>query len=208
MVEAGPSPMSDAPDAQTATTRKAGPNTVAALQPRADGKWARGDERRELTELQARFVAAYVENSANATEAARKAGYSEESARTIGPQMLLLPWVQRAIELGRNRLLAKAGIKALGLVVAVLDDASAGLPLRLKAAEIALKADGRERDATRKTEQSKALNEMTVDELEAFIRRGREAAAQAQHPIIEGRSEPITSGDNPKPIDPVAESTV
>ncbi len=183
-------------------------NEAAAFHPRGEsGAFLPATDRRQLTERQAAFVLSYAANGANIAEAARQAGYSADNASKIGQQMLALPWVQRALEIERGRLLAKAGIKALGLVVAVLDDASAGLPLRLKAAEIALKADGREREATRKTEQSKALNEMSVDELEAFIRRGKEAAQAAQHPIIEGHSEPITSGDNPQPIDPTSEGT-
>lgn len=192
----------------TAGARKPGPNTVAAFQPRAaDGSFLPGDERRKLTDGQAAFAAEYVLNGGKGAEAARKAGYSEETSGAAAWRLLQLPHVAYAIEQGRSRRLAVAGIKAIGLVIAVLDDPAAGLPLRLKAAEIALKADGRERDATRKTEQSKALNEMSVNELEAFIRRGREAAAQAQHPILEGCSEPIASGDNAQVIDQAGDST-
>ena len=181
------------------------PNPVHPQGP--DGRFAALGDNRPLNDMQAAFVRRYIENGGNGSEAARFAGYAPDTAGITASRLLDLHHVALAVDRGRTRRLAVAGAKAIGLVIAVLDDASAGLPLRLKAAEIALKADGRERDATRKTEQSKALNEMTVDELEAFIRRGREAAAQAQHPIIEGRSEPITSGDNPQPIDPAAEGT-
>jgi hypothetical protein len=190
-------------------------NEAAKFHPRRDsGAFAPATDRRQLTDRQAAFVLAFAANGANAAEAARQAGYSEHSAKQIGTQMLSLPWVQRALEIERGRLLAKAGLKAIGLVVQVLEDETAGLPLRLKAAEIALKADRGERDASKKSEQSKALGEMSVPELEDFIRRGREAATLAAQPIVEGQAEPASSDNDHlpaestmQPIDPAGEGT-
>ncbi|WP_301859560.1 terminase small subunit [uncultured Megasphaera sp.] len=51
----------------------------------------------KLTERQRRFVEAYIETG-NATEAARRAGYSEKTARVTGQENLLKPAIQQAID--------------------------------------------------------------------------------------------------------------
>lgn len=186
-------------------------NEAAAFHPRGEsGAFLPATDRRQLTERQAAFVRSYVENGGNGAEAARSAGYSEHSAKQIGTQMLSLPWVQRALEVARNRCLAELEVKSLRVLRGILDETNPALlspGQQLKAAEIVLKIRAGDRALDKKTEQSKALNEMSVDELEAFIRRGREAAAQAQHPILEGCSEPIASGDNAQVIDQAGDST-
>lgn len=142
---------------------------------------------RPLNDQQAEFVRQYVENGGRGAEAARKAGYSPETAAVTASRLLSLDHVARAVEAGRTRRLAVAGAKAIGVVIAVLDDDKASMALRLKAAEIALKADGRERELTKKTEQSKPLNEYSVAELEDLVRRGKAAAAAAAAPVLDGQ---------------------
>lgn len=51
----------------------------------------------KLTERQKRFVDEYLV-SLNATDAARKAGYSVKNADRIGPELLGKPWVYAAIQ--------------------------------------------------------------------------------------------------------------
>lgn len=51
----------------------------------------------KLTERQRRFVEAYVETG-NATEAARRAGYSKKTANIIGPENLSKLSIKKAIE--------------------------------------------------------------------------------------------------------------
>lgn len=51
-----------------------------------------------LTEKQERFVDYYVENQGNATEAARKAGYSQKTCRSIGQENLTKPDIKAAID--------------------------------------------------------------------------------------------------------------
>lgn len=51
-----------------------------------------------LTEKQERFVDYYVENQGNATEAARKAGYSQKTCRSIGQENMTKPDIKAAID--------------------------------------------------------------------------------------------------------------
>ena len=187
-------------------------NEAAAFHPRGEGgAFLPATDRRQLTERQAAFVVAYVENGGNAAAACRQAGYTPDSSRTIGPQLLSLPWVQRALEVARGRCLAELEVKSLRVLRGILDETNPALlspGQQLKAAEIVLKIRAGDRALDKKTEQSKALNEMTAAELEDFIRRGREAAQHASDPIIEGRSEPVTNDDNAQVIDPIDKSTV
>ena len=50
-----------------------------------------------LTKKQKAFVKAYKENGGNGTQAAIKAGYSEESARAISCENLTKPYIQEVI---------------------------------------------------------------------------------------------------------------
>ena len=201
---------------ETKPPRRPPPNPLAAkVQPRSEtGQWKAADDRRQLTERQAAFARAYAENGGNATAAAVVAGYSPESARTAGPRMLLLPWVQRALNFERRRLLARATFGGLLVVIGILDDEREDKKLRLKAAEIALKADRAERDGEKNADGSnKRLAEMSVDELEGFIRKWEAAKAASAAPILE--HEPAPAADNephpldnpPQVIDPAGEST-
>lgn len=52
----------------------------------------------KLTEKQTKFVDYYIETGGNATEAARRAGYSEKTCRVIGQETLLKPAVKSAID--------------------------------------------------------------------------------------------------------------
>lgn len=196
-----------------AQARRPGPNTVAGVQPRADGGQFRpGDDRRELTELQARFAVFYAENGGNAAKAAADAGYSATSAPMIGPRLVRLPWVARAVEIERKRFLNEAGLASLQLVVEIVRDVKAEKRLRLKAAEVALKAVAADRDGQKNTAGAgKALSQMTVSELEALVRRLDQAAELAQQPILEhaaGDNEQSPAPITDQPIDPAVKSTV
>jgi phage terminase small subunit len=60
---------------------------------------------------QRKFVAAYL-ISGNATDAAKKAGYSKQTAGAIGAENLKKPQIAVEIEKGRAQLAAKAGVTA------------------------------------------------------------------------------------------------
>lgn len=183
--------------------RKPGPNTVAGVQPRSPGgQWQAGDDRRKLTEQQAAFVLAYAANGGNATDAAKTAGYSTDHSRTIGPRLLALPWVQRALTIERQRLLARAAFGGLKVLIGVLEDTGEDMKLRVKAAEIALKADRADRDAAKDSDSTgKRLAEMSIAELEGMIRRLDQAAELAQQPILE-HNEPSPADEISQAIDP------
>ena len=59
--------------------------------------WERGDDVTKLTEKQKRFVDAYIETG-NASEAARRAGYSSKIANRISSENMAKPVIQQAIE--------------------------------------------------------------------------------------------------------------
>ena len=62
-----------------------------------------------LTEKQKLFVAAYLANP-NATEAAKKAGYSEKTARAMGCENLAKPYIREEIEKGLAEVKRDLGI--------------------------------------------------------------------------------------------------
>jgi hypothetical protein len=193
---------------ETPPARKPGPNTVAGHQPRSElGRWEPSDERNGLTAQQAAFAEEYIQNGGNASAAARVAGYAAGTEGPVGSRLVRLPWVQRAVEIARKRMLQRVGAKSLRVVLGILEDGQADPKLRLKAAEIGLKADRADRDAGKDSDGAgKRLNEMTVAELEALVRRLDSAAELAQLPILE-HNEPSPHDESAQVIDPAGEST-
>lgn len=60
------------------------------------------DKKQKLTPKQQRFVSEYLKTG-NATEAAKRAGYSEKTAFRIGAENLQKPAIARAIERAQDR---------------------------------------------------------------------------------------------------------
>lgn len=145
-------------------------NYSVALQPRTEGgTFAPGDDRRQLTERQAAFVRAYARNGGDGKAAALEAGYSADSASSEAYRTMGLPWVRRALEVERGRLLAELDVKSLGVLRGVLDDLKAGTGLRLKAAEIAQKIVGADRAERENKKGNQDPAGMTIAELEAVV---------------------------------------
>lgn len=98
----------------------------------------------KLSEKQQRFVDYYIETG-NSAEAARRAGYSEKTARTIGQENLTKPDIIRRIE-ERNRELASERIADMNEVrefwTATLRDNGQETKDRLKASEFIAKVNG------------------------------------------------------------------
>lgn len=94
------------------------------------------------TEMQARFVLAYVQNGGNATAAAIEAGYSAKSADDLGPRTLQLPHVQEMIlqELAKQR--SRAGAVGLKVLVDVAQNDKAPAPARVAAGRALLEFAG------------------------------------------------------------------
>jgi phage terminase small subunit len=63
----------------------------------------------KLSPKQERFVAEYLIDC-NATDAAKRAGYSERSAKQIGHELLLRPAIKAAVDAAQARRAEKAGI--------------------------------------------------------------------------------------------------
>lgn len=186
-----------------APARKPGPNTVAGVQPRSElGRFAPADDRLALTDQQAKFAEEYVLNGGNASAAARAAGYAAGTEGATGFRLVRLPWVQRAIEIARKRFLSEAGAAALRFIVDTIRDEDAAKPLRLKAAEIAVKTVASDRDTGKNTDQSgKRAGSMTVAELETIVARLTEAERLATLPVLE-HNEQQPAGNDAQVIDP------
>ena len=73
-----------------------------------------------LTARQARFVDEYV-ICMNATEAARRAGYSPKTARVIGQENLLKPAVKKALEARQEAFRAQLGVTRQDIVAGILN---------------------------------------------------------------------------------------
>ena len=139
----------------------------------------------ELTEQQRAFVAHFTSTPGaigNAAAAARMAGYSERCAREIGRQLLDKPHVRKAIdEANRQSISGTLATKAVGLLERVIDDEDAPLKVRVEAAKTILDRAGIVQPSVSErvaAGDGKLLSEMSVNELEAFIRAGQAIAAQ------------------------------
>lgn len=101
---------------------------------------------RDLTPQQADFVAHYTSTPGaigNAAEAARRAGYSEASAREIGRQLLDKPHVRAAVdEANRRAVSGRLTTKAVALLERVIEDDNAPDRVRVDAAKAVLDRAG------------------------------------------------------------------
>jgi len=99
-----------------------------------------------LTELQEAFVLAFTADPdaiGNASEAARRAGYSPATARVIGQQLLAKPHIRAAIHEANQKLLSgQIATKAVALLEKVIDDASVPIKIRVEAAKTVLDRGG------------------------------------------------------------------
>jgi phage terminase small subunit len=137
----------------------------------------------DTTEMQQAFAVAYVANGGNASEAAKTAGYSAVSARQQGSALLDKPHVVAAIHAEQARLIGtELATLAVGVVRGILEDANAHPKLRLDAAKTVLDRAGHiaPRSAELDAGLSKPMNEMSVPELEAFVKRAQEAFARVE----------------------------
>lgn len=130
-----------------------------------------------LTEKQAAFVGAFVGQGLNATEAAKVAGYAEP--RVEGWSLLRVPAVQAEIAKARAALISGDGARlAWRTMSRLMEDGGTPPAVQFQAARWVLEASGQglaARIAERVGEPEKALAEMSLGELEAFISRGRDA---------------------------------
>lgn len=134
---------------------------------------------RPLTDMQARFVLEFTSGPGsigNASESARRAGYSEKSAAEQGRQLLEKPHIIAAIDDAlRVSISSNLAAKAVAVLETVLDDEEAHPKLRVEAAKTILDRAGFIAPKASEPEapfDGKPLHEMTITELQEFIDRG------------------------------------
>jgi hypothetical protein len=133
-----------------------------------------------LTEMQAKFVEAYVENGGNGTQAAITAGYSQDCARVQAQQNLERPKIRLAVEQLRDQKIKTDGAtRAWQTMYNMLNDPSAPAQARFQAARWVLEASGHGLSAVAAGLQlglqrsKKDLSNMSIHELEELIRQGQ-----------------------------------
>jgi hypothetical protein len=144
-----------------------------------------------LTDKQAAFVTHFVGGGLRQTEAAAAAGYA--SPREEAYSLIRNPAVQAEIGKARAALIAGDGARLAWRTMARLMEDGAGSPpaVQFQAARWVLEASGQglaARIAERGVEPERALAEMSLGELEAFIARGRVALSglrSAAVPVVE-----------------------
>lgn len=154
----------------------------------SDGKFVGS---RGLTAKQTKFVAAYIANGGNANGAAMAAGYAV--AESEGWRLSQNPAVQAAIHKARQTKLSNLATAGLGYIEDLLNGKEEANPrIKLDAAKFVINLAGHVAPKAGDVveEDAKPLEEMSIQELEDFVRRGEQAARQARQPIIDNEASP------------------
>lgn len=150
-----------------------------------------------LTEQQQRFVAEFVANGGNGKQACVSAGYAAKSAHQEAYRLLRKPHVLDAVRKEQARVLGTMSAKALHVLDQLLGDTEISPAVRLDAAKTVLDRAGyvsARTPAHAIAGDEKPLNEMSTDELRAYL--GAIQAAQAQQAVAAGSTpEGATSTD-------------
>ena len=138
----------------------------------------------ELTEKQTAFVLNFTSGAGaigNASEAARRAGYSVKTAGEIGAQLLKKPHVCDAIEeANRAQIGGTLATKAVGVLQQLIDDETVPAKVRLDAAKTILDRSGYapSRHEILEEPPKRDLNDLSIEELTEII--DRELARKAE----------------------------
>jgi len=134
------------------------------------------------TELQGRFVVAYVANGGNATNAAKAAGYSLRTAGKAGSKLVRNPHVQDAIRQEQRRLLhSDLATKALGVLKSIMENEEAPAGARVDAAKTVLDRAGLMAPrAVVGGDDNVPLTQMSVSELRKVIASGESEVLRLQ----------------------------
>ena len=126
----------------------------------------------ELTEIQDAFISHLVLDGCNPTEAARRAGYSHPNVRAY--ELLRKPHVAEEIRKRQTRLLeGDLANVALRTLREVMEDQAAPASARVAASRAVLEASGHFRRSPEPDLDEKNIMDMSAQELEQFIARGR-----------------------------------
>ena len=142
---------------------------------------------RDLTEQQSEFVIAFTSTPGaigNASEAARRARYSEKSARDIGQQLLAKPHVRAAIEeANRAQISGSLASKAVDVLRSIIEDEAAPLKIRLDAAKTVLDRSGhiapKAREPSDPGNVKLGLGDLSAQKLQGYIAYLREMKEKA-----------------------------
>lgn len=143
---------------------------------------------RQLTEQQKTFVREYVRNGGCGADAARTAGYAASRPAQQAHDLLALPHVQEAVHREQARLIGGTlASKAIEVVRRILHDETlaatvSGQKVQLEAAKSVLDRAGHIAPKASELEMigDKPITEMSLHELEAFIRQGQAALAKLE----------------------------
>ena len=129
---------------------------------------------RSLTNRQRRFVQEYVRNGGNGNAAVAAAGYNTAHPNASLRALLRKPHVIEALHTERERVLrGKLANRALGVLEELMDDPATPAPVRFQTARTVLQMAGHGAgEEPDRNQPDKPLIEMSVAELEAFIRDG------------------------------------
>ena len=132
----------------------------------------------QLTDRQRQFVVYYVHNGGHAAAAARAAGYetpAQAAHRNLGSRR-----VQEAIKREREKFINGDLANAAACCIRdLITDTDTPANVRFQASKWALEAAGHSTKGADAAADGgdKSLNEMTIDELQAFINGGQQAIA-------------------------------
>lgn len=135
----------------------------------------------QLTDKQRKFVTYYVQNGGHATAAARAAGYSTPATSAQG--LTRSAAVMRAVRAERERWIqGKIANAAASAIHDLITDADTPASVRFQVSRWALEAAGHggKDSAGEGVDNDKPLNELTIDELQAFINGGQAALQQRE----------------------------
>jgi hypothetical protein len=154
----------------------------------------------ETTELQRAFAVHYVANGGDAKKAAQSAGYSPTSAKEIGHRLARLPTVKALIRLeAETRIINQGAAVAIHTLIAIMGNEEMSGAVRVEASKTMLDRAGHISKAQVKPERDgpKALNDMTIDELDLFIKQGAAAVDKARDAsAIQGECAQVDAQDD------------
>lgn len=147
-------------------------------------------ESAHLTEMQQSFVDNIVTLGCSGAEAARRAGYSENSARFQASNMLNNPKIQEAIRKEQVKLIGGTlASKALRTLEQVMDDPDSPTGARVDAAKTILDRAGLSAVPTSRESitppTSRKISDLNTDELIALIEDAKALMAEQKTQMIE-----------------------
>ena len=152
------------------------------------------------------FCEQYVRNGGNAAQAVRDAGYTcaPENAKQQGREMLSRPKIREQIESYRDLEIKTMGAtKAWSVINRLMEDPATPAQVQFQAARWTLEASGHGLSAVAASlhlglqRSKKNFQEMTLEELEGFVERGRrtfDSMNQAVKTVV-GHHEKVIDAD-------------